>query len=476
MTTIKSGLRSFLSQQTPEVLSQWLLELAQQDNHVAMFLSAKMASATLSPGVEQRIRAAILDATTVPNGLNPHETGKIAAELERILLELEQLLQVANADLLVELSENAIEQIEQALEQITDVNGDIGGVLENIGQLHLRACIMARPDPVELAERLFGYEVTFLLETFLDSARTYHAVLGESGLQRFYELAEAEWRRFESSNFSHDGGGVESRGWRITHMMETLTQLMGDLDQWVSIKSRDLSQSHHYLQIAEMLYRAGQCDAALDWAERGLQAFPERPDNRLRDFLADMYLKLGRNEEALELIWIQMENQPNLEHYRKLCDLGEKLGVRTFQRERAIQRVMAVIEQETRMVNRWKPVPSVPDKSLLVEIALWENDVAAAWAYAQSGQVRRELLLILATRLTFANESDAIILYQRLLDGSLQPGGDWGYLDIAHLLQSWADLMLKNARDEELKLYLDQVRQRFSTDLHLQQILSQVHT
>lgn len=476
MTTIKSGLRSFLSRQTAEVLAQWLLELAQQDNHTSVFLSGKMASATLSPGVEERIRAAILDATTLPDGLNPRETGKITAMLERILLELEQLLQAANADLLVELSENAIEQIEQALEQINDVNGDIGGVLESLGQLHLRACIMARPDPVELAERLFGYEITFLLETFLDSARTYHAVLGESGLQRFYELAEAEWRRFESASLPHEGGGVDSRGWRITHMMEALAQLRGDLEQWVSIKSRDLSQAHHYLQIAETFYRAEQLDTALDWAERGLQAFPERPDNRLRDFLADLYLRLGRNEEALELIWIQMETQPNLEHYRKLCDLSEKLGVWTFQRERAIQRVIAVIEQETRMVNRWKPVPSVPDKSLLVEISLWENDVAAAWAYAQGGQVRREILLTLAARLASGNESDAIILYQRLLDASLQPGGDWGYLDIAHLLQSWADLMLNNGRERELKLYLDQVRQRFSTDLHLQQILSQVQT
>lgn len=474
MTTIKSGLRLFLSQQTAEVLAQWLLELAQHDSHTAVFLSGKMASATLSPGVEQRIRLAILDATTVPDGLNPRETSKIATMLERILLELEQLLHVANADLLVELSENAIEQIEQALEQINDVNGDIGGVLESIGQLHLRACIMARPDPVELAERLFGYEVTFLLETFLDSARTYHVVLGESGLQRFYELAEVEWRRFESASLSHDGGGVESRGWRITHMMETLAHLRGDLELWVSIKSRDLSQSHHYLQIAETLYRAEQRDTALDWAERGLQAFPERPDNRLRDFLADLYLTLGRNQEALELIWIQMETQPNLEHYRKLCDLSEKLGVRAIQRERAIQRVMAVIEQETRMVNRWKPVPSVPDKSLLVEIALWENDISAAWASAQGGQVRREILLTLVARLASLNESDAISLYQRLIDGSLQPGGDWGYLDIAHLLQSWADLMLKNAREEELKQYLDLVRQRFSTDLHLQQILSHV--
>ncbi len=476
MTTTKSGLHAFLAAQTAELLAQWLFELAQHDGQAGAFLKRKMESATLSVSVEQGIRAAILAATTLPDDLNPLETGKIALLLERIVSDLEQLLRPEDAALLVELSEYAIEQIEQALEQINDVNGDIGGVLENIGALHLQACMIARPDPLELAERLFGYEATFLLETFLDSARTYHAVLGETGLQRFYELAESEWRRFESNSHQHqhDGNGIENRRWRITHMVETLAQLMGNLEQWVNIKSRDLSQAHHYLQIAVMVNNAGHTESALEWAERGLQAFPERPDNRLRDFLADLYLGVGRNEDALELIWIQMETQPNLEHYRKLCDWATRLGIWTFQRERAMQRVTAVTEQEARMVNRWRPVPAGPDQTLLVEIALWEDDIVAAWRYAQGGQVRREVLLALVLRLETVQQSAAINLYRRLLDSSLKEGGDWGYLDMANLLQSWAGLMLKNARVEEAKSYLAQVQQQFATDAQLQKILSQV--
>jgi tetratricopeptide (TPR) repeat protein len=476
MTTSKSGLSAFLAEQTAELLAQWLCELAQQDGQAEAFLKRKIESATLSVGVEQRIRAAIVAATTLPDDLNPLETSKIAVLLEAIVSDLEQLLQSQGASLLVELSEYAIEQIEQALEQINDVNGDIGGVLENIGALHLQACMIARPDPLALAERLFGYEATFLLETFLDSARTYQIVLGEVGLQRFYELAETEWRRFESASHQHqhDGNGIENRRWRITHIVETLAQLMGNLEQWVNIKSRDLSQAHHYLQIATMVNNAGRTESALDWAERGLHAFPERPDNRLRDFLADLYMGVGRNEDALELIWIQMETQPNLEHYRKLCEWSTRFGMWPFQRERAMQRVIAVTEQEARMINRWRPVPAGPDQTLLVEIALWENDISAAWRYAQAGQVRREVLLALVLRLETVQQTAAIALYRRLLDSSLKEGGDWGYLDMANLLKNWADLMLKNARIDEAKSYLAQVQQQFSSDAQLQKILSQV--
>jgi tetratricopeptide (TPR) repeat protein len=475
MLTIKSGLRVFLAQQTVEVLMEWFMEAAQQDGQLAVFLTRKMESSLQPPELGPRLRSAILEATTLPEELHLCDTAKIAAALERILLELEVLLQPKDGLLLVELSEYAIEQVEQALEQISDPNGDVGGVLESIGQLHLQACMLAEPDPVELAERLFRYENTFLFETFLDSARTYKAVLGEVGLQRFYELADAEWRRFGPLGHAHDGGFDNGR-WRITHMMETLTQLTGDIEQWVAIKSRDLSSTHHYLQIAEMYQSVGRTELALDWAERGLHGFPERPDNRLRDFLASLYLEQGRNEDALELIWIQMESQPNLEHYRKLCDWSMKLDIWPLQRQRALARVMAVIEQEARMVSRWKPLPVDPDYSLLVDIALWENDLLTALGYVGRGQVRREVLINLAARLEQSQQDQAIRLYRQVLDASLQPGNDWGYLDMSRLLQKYADLMLRNDMARELISWLIQLRQQFAEDAALQKILALIRT
>ena len=118
--------------------------------------------------------------------------------------------------------------------------------------------------------------------------------------------------------------------------MERLAEASGDVEEMVAIKSRDLSSGYCYLNIAEIWTKAKQPDKALDWAERGLKAFPDRPDNRLRDFLVAAYLKRKRNDEALQLTWIQFEERPSLEHYKKLYDVAGKLGLWPEQRNRAL--------------------------------------------------------------------------------------------------------------------------------------------
>lgn len=112
--------------------------------------------------------------------------------------------------------------------------------------------------------------------------------------------------------------------------MEQLAEASGDVDELVAIKARDLSSGYRYLDIAQIWAKAKQPDKALEWAERGLKAFPERPDNRLRDFLVAAYLKRRRNDAALQLTWIQFEERPGLEHYKKLQHVAGKLGAACF--------------------------------------------------------------------------------------------------------------------------------------------------
>jgi uncharacterized Zn finger protein len=119
------------------------------------------------------------------------------------------------------------------------------------------------------------------------------------------------------------------------------------VEELVAIKSHDLSSSYHYLGIAEIWTKAKQHDKALEWAERGLKAFPERPDNRPRDFLVEAYLKRKRNDEALQLTWIQFGERPILEHYKKLHDVAGKLGLWPEQRNRALAWVAEVIVEQT---------------------------------------------------------------------------------------------------------------------------------
>ena len=105
-------------------------------------------------------------------------------------------------------------------------------------------------------------------------------------------MATVEWDKVKPKGA--DAGitaSFDSARSSITQIMETLAEISGDIEELVAIKSRDLSSAYRFLDIAEIWLKAGQAEPALAWAERGLQAFAESPDNRLRDFLVALYLE-----------------------------------------------------------------------------------------------------------------------------------------------------------------------------------------
>ena len=57
-------------------------------------------------------------------------------------------------------------------------------------------------------------------------------------------------------------------------MMEALARQSGDLEALLAVKSRSLSFAYDFLQIAESCRKAGRADLAIEWAERGVRAFP----------------------------------------------------------------------------------------------------------------------------------------------------------------------------------------------------------
>jgi hypothetical protein len=107
---------------------------------------------------------------------------------------------------------------------------------------------------------------------------------------------------------------------------------------------------------------------------------------------------------------------------------------------------------------------------------MWEGDLTEALRVIELGQVRHEVLLGLAHRLEKDRTMDVIPIYRRILDESLHEGGDWGYLDIARLLQKYADLMIAAGDSSAFSNYLNAVRERFIADSQLQKILSEIHT
>ncbi|MDP2784122.1 MAG: SWIM zinc finger family protein [Sulfurimicrobium sp.] len=451
-------IKEYLTTQPLETLIDLLLDVAQRDDRLYQSLLLKAERTGGGGNVVKAFHRAIDDATRIHGFVDWREVGTFAGNIDQVADSLAELLKPDTAAMLVELAEYAIERVENSLEQVDDSNGEIGDIAYRLGELHLKACTLASPEPAGLAERLFRFETTLPFGLCSFDAATYRDALGKEGLSRYRELAEAEWRKLKPRDAKD---GYDAHRSRITRIMERLAEASGDVEELVSIKSRDLSSGYSYLGIAEIWTKARQPDKALEWAERGLKAFPERPDNRLRDFLVAAYLKRKRSDEALQLTWIQFEEQLNLEHYKKLHDVAGKLGLWPEQRNRALAWVAETIAREASTTSRWKPKPSTHNTSLQVEIALWEEDLDAAWAAAHQGICDRNLLITLAGKLESSRPGDAISLYRQVVPPIVEQTSNTAYEEAIKLIRKVGGLMKAQNQSRPFGDYLAELRVQF---------------
>ncbi len=464
-------IKEYLTVQPQDVLIDLLLDVAQRDDRLYQSLLLKAERSGGGGNVVKAFRRAIDDATHIHGFVDWQEVGSFAGDIDQVVDSLAELLKPDTATMLVELAEYAIERVENSLEQVDDSDGEIGDVVYRLGELHLKACMMARPEPAGLAERLFRLETTLPFGLCSFDVTTYRGALGKEGLRRYRELAEAEWRKLKPRD-AKDSYDVHRS--RITRIMERLAEASGDVEELVAIKSRDLSLGYHYLEIAEIWTKAKQPDKALEWAERGLKAFPDRPDNRLRDFLVAAYLKRKRNDEALQLTWIQFEEQPILEYYKKLHDVAGKLSLWPEQRDRALARVAEVIAREASITNRWKPKPSTPNYSLRVEIALWEKDFDAAWEFAHKGICDRNLLIVLAGKLEPSRPGDAVSLYRRVVPPIVEQTNNTAYAEAIKLIRKVGGLMKTQSQSRQFGDYLAELRVQYKPKRNFIKLLDEV--
>jgi hypothetical protein len=131
--------------------------------------------------------------------------------------------------------------IEEAVDSVDDSDGHMGGILERLQEIHHKACKKAKPDPEALARRLFEWELRTDWDTFHGAAQTYERILGAKGLAVYRKLAEAEWAKVPAVGPGRDDSQKYDKRFRITHIMETLAGLAGDVEALVAIKQRDLS-------------------------------------------------------------------------------------------------------------------------------------------------------------------------------------------------------------------------------------------
>lgn len=399
----------------------------------------------------------IREAISPGDFIGYYEMRSYTARVHNVLGTLETLLKESPADAM-ELAEYAITETESAIESVDDSNGEMGDILQRLQEVHLAACRKVRPDPEELAARLFNRELNGQWDVFHGAAATYASILGERGLAVYRRLAEEEWKKIKPLG-PHKEERVERSHHRfnITHMMESLAEVSGDVETLVEVKKKDLSYAYHYMQIAELYGKSGNHDKSLEWAEAGLKAFPGRTDSRLRDFLAAEYHRRKRHDEAMELIWADFSDRASMENFEKLKTHAERVGQWPAWREKALDLIRKdILRMKPSGGGHWRNASG--SNSLLVEIFLWEKDPDEAWREAQAGGCSERLWMQLAAGRENDHPQDAVDVYKKWIDPTVGRKNNQAYEDAANLLRKIHKLMNRLNRDAEFADYLRGVR------------------
>lgn len=459
--------RAYLAGQDKNALVDMLMERAMDDDRLRQRLLMKAARKAPEGVGLATYRQAINEAVDLGEFVDYRGAFDYARGIEEAIDSVEELLKDGQAVEVIELTEHALEAVENAMGSVDDSDGQMGSILERLQDLHHKACRKARPDPEALAEQLFEWEIGTDYDIFYGAAATYADVLGKKGLAVYRRLAEREWKKVPALGPGRDSSARSGQGdpekygrrFRITHIMETLARESGDVEAVVAIKSRDLSLPYSFLQIAEAYKQAGKHDFALEWAERGVNAFPERTDSRLREFLAKEYHRRSRHDEAMALISADFTESPSLERYRNLKTHANRAGQWPMWRDKALGFLRETIAKAKREApkDRWAWSPRA-DHSQLVDIFLWEGDVDAAWREAKEGGCSNSLWMALAAKREKNHPEDALPVYQSQVEPILNRKNNEAYREVIGLLRKVRALMVRLGRESEFARYVESVR------------------
>lgn len=450
--------RDFLTRQDKSSLVDMLLEQALENDRLRDRIFLKAARQDRKKLNLAAFRSAIIRATAPDGFVDWRNAYEFSSGIDEIVDQIKALLREGHAAEVIELAELALVKTEEALGSMDDSAGTMSPILQRLQDIHLAACQDASPDPEVLARRLFELELGADYDMFLGAAFTYRKVLEKRGLAAYRKLAEAAWKKVpQLEPGQSDAEGFRGR-FRITHIMEDLARAAGDIEGLVAVKSRDLSHAYFYLQIAETYKAAGKPDAALDWAERGLKAFPANTDIRLGDFLAAEYHRRKRHDEAMRLVWTQFVERPGLDQYRKLKDHADRVGQWRDWREKALAHLRDEISRRKREAEKSKWMWHRIDNSSLVEIFLWEKNPDAAWREAQEGGCSDGLWMKLASLREQEHPADALAVYQKQIGPILEQKNVAAYGQAVDLLRTIQALMGRVGQEADFSRYLESVR------------------
>lgn len=428
--SVLDRIRAHLKQKGVDALVEMVVELAERDT--ALFRKLDVAATASSTGdvkrLEKQLRRAIDGATRTGGFVGYDETDDWADNVGAALDAIAQLVDGQHAALALKLALHAIDRIEDAMEEIDESGGHGNGLLEQAGDIHLAACLAAKPDPVALARELFPRQLHGQYDTFYRAAVRYDEALGEAGLAEYRRLALEAWEKLPPPARKPEKNEKDPSV--LVDILDFFAERDGDVETRIALRSRSLSTSSDYLTLAKFCLAEGRKEEALRHGEEGLWMFEDgRPDERLVLFVGDLLAKAGRKEDAVTRLWNAFEKAPSLDLYRQIRKLGGKTA-----RERALTYLEAKAAAS-------RPMTGDMSVSTFIRVLMEEKMYDAAWTALRS---HPEMGPYLTGPLAEASEEthpqEALAAHARNVEFHIKNGGNTGDKEACRLIARMARL------------------------------------
>ena len=368
------------------------------------------------------LRKVVKQATRTNGFIEYREAGGYANRLE----DLGELLSQRIADgqpELIEVIEEAIALAEEALQHIDDSGGEVMPAIVELRKVHLAACNALHPDPVALAERLYGFQMDGQWDTFHEVLPDYAEALGEEGLAAYRQRVERDWLSLPTLGPEHYRSDWSTRRFQVESAMKDIARCTDDFELLVAIQAKNLSSPSCFMTLAGLFREQGRKDEALRWVEQGIAAFPNERNDDLLSLAIELQLALGQHAEVERLAWQRFEQAPGCGPFFKLMEVAGLIGGEAELRKRALDFLWQKVAEEEAADSHVRRSPwDKPRRGDIVSIFLREGDARAMWDAFSGGKVDAGLWEPVADARGRTHHEEAIALYKRLLPHLVEGG------------------------------------------------------
>lgn len=461
-------LRAHLLGMGVDRLVDLVLKVADRDWRLHERLAAE-ASAAAGAGVDVGVWRHRIEVVFAADGdFVPYaEAEGWARDVDELIDALDELADAGHADAVAVLAEYAHRQADDAVGHVDDSDGCLAAISERIGELHLKACHLGAPEPVELAGRLVDLELTSELDAFHRAAVSHAGVLGPTGIAEYWRLIEPKWLALDPELDRWSG-----ERFRVREAMIGVALATGDPDELIRVRQHDLRTPDDYREIAVALLAADRVDDAIDWARRGLEAFADRAWQTppLRELLAGLLRDRHDIAGAIELFWAAFEAHPSVEAYRRLLSEVEGRESTDDWRHRAVTALRARVAERGDGDTPRSARGSTP-ASALIEILLYEGDVSGAWDVATEHGCDQRLWLTVARAREATHPLDPIAIYEREARAQIDTKKNPGYRSAVDYLSRIRRLSSAGGEPERFDRLLAAVRAEHKPKRNLMALL-----